>query len=109
MIIAGEHIIHPDEIVEMDLSMLAAEHRISITTNSGQYVSTGFHAVEAVLMIKPSALEGRNLRWVRGSWAFHNIAGHLGLQILVWLGFTKLGLRWHDYTCPSMKHFIGFR
>ena len=59
-----------------------------------------FDAFEAVLLLKPGALEGRRLRWPRHVWAFHNLVAHPVMQVLVWLGFRRAGLWVHDMTVP---------
>lgn len=60
-------------------------------------------AVDFVLRVCPSALEGKRLKWVRHAWTVHNIIGHPLMQVLAWFGFRKLGLRVHDATVPHPK------
>ncbi len=60
-------------------------------------------AIDFVMELRPSALEGRRLRFARHAWAFHNLVAHPLLQMLTWLGFRQLGLRVHDSTVPRPR------
>lgn len=60
----------------------------------------GASAIDLVMRLCPSAVEGRRLRWVRHQWATHNLVGHPGMQVLAWLGHVGLGLRLHDALIP---------
>lgn len=53
------------------------------------------------IAIQSQNLEGKPLRWVRHAWWFHNLVAHPVLQIAVWLGFRKFGMRIHDNTSPK--------
>ncbi len=57
-------------------------------------------AVDLVMRLCPAWFEGRKFRWVKNAWAFHNLVGHPGIQILSWLGRVGLGMRLHDGTVP---------
>jgi hypothetical protein len=61
---------------------------------------TGSLAVEAVMLLKPSALEGRRLKWVKRAWLKHNLIGHPMLMTLALLGRVDLGLKIHEATVP---------
>jgi hypothetical protein len=100
---AGDKLIPLDRVRYLSLEHIEQEI-VEITTDDGeQHVAVGLDAIEIVLQLKPSALEGRRLRWRKGAWAWHNIVGHVGLQLLVWLGFKKAGIRLHDRTTPTMR------
>ena len=62
---------------------------------------TGFFAVELIWALKPGAFEGKRLKWRKGAWAFHNIVGHPGMQILAFLGLYKQAMWVHDKTVPK--------
>lgn len=80
---------------------------VDITYDGGKLVRVeGFDALEAVMLLNPSALEGRRLRWVKHAWAFHNLVAHPIMQIMVWIGLKKQGLWLHDVTVPKP---LGFR
>lgn len=61
---------------------------------------TGNDALDAAMAMKPSSLEGRRLRWLKNSWAVHNLIGHPLMQILAWLGLHDAAIRVHDRTVP---------
>lgn len=100
---AGDDLI-PMENIER-ISIADIEHEIvRIETKTGMvYEARGFDAIEAVMALKPSALEGRRLRWHKHAWAFHNMIGHPVMQIMAWLGFKKAAIRFHDYTTPTPR------
>ncbi len=105
VIVAGDHLIPVGEVVDLDISRLADLHTVTVHTHEGEYPVEGFHAIEAVMLLCPSALEGRRFRWRRGAWALHNLIGHPVMQILAWLGKPELGVRFHDYTTPRPQGF----
>jgi hypothetical protein len=100
---AGDSLLRVDDVREVDVRHLA-DCRVAVRMEDGRVFDlAGPDAVELVLLTKPSALEGRRLRWVRHAWAVHNLVGHPGMQVLAWLGRTKLGLRLHDATTPRPR------
>ncbi len=105
-ILAGDRIIPVAQITGLDISGLVTEEVVIVTTTEGDFIATGFHAIEAVMAIKPSAMEGRRLRWRKGAWAVHNMIGHPVMQILAWFGFGAAAVRFHDWTTPRP---LGFR
>lgn len=70
---------------------------------------SGTLAVEAILQLKPSALEGRRLRWLRRAWLLHNLVGHPLLMLLALLGRVDLGLRVHEATVPTPIAWLARR
>jgi len=60
----------------------------------------GAKAVEIVMRLCPSVLEGRQLKYIRHRWAIHNLIGHPLMQILSWLHLPALGIKIHDATVP---------
>jgi hypothetical protein len=76
-----------------------ARVRIDLTDGTS-LLAEGFDAIEAVMLTRPSALEGRRLRWRRGAWALHNLLAHPAMQVLAWAGYGRLGVRLHDATTP---------
>lgn len=61
----------------------------------------GNDAIEALMLIKPSALEGRRLRWEKRAWLVHNLVGHPLMQVLALFGQHDLAIRVHDRTIPK--------
>jgi hypothetical protein len=63
----------------------------------------GREAIEILMRLCPSALEGKKLKYVRHRWAIHNLIGHPLMQLLSWLHLKSLGLKVHDMTVPQPK------
>jgi hypothetical protein len=56
---------------------------------------------DLVMQIKPSALEGKRLKWLKNKWLIHNVIGHPVMQLLAFFGFGKLGIKIHEATIPT--------
>lgn len=102
MVKAGNDLIPVDHIKRVDISDVEHE-RVVIWTKERQYIAEGFDAIEAVMVLKPSALEGRRIKWPKGAWAFHNIVGHPLMQVMAWLGYGRAAVRFHDWTTPRPR------
>ncbi len=104
---AGASLIPWENVDFVDAAGLEHGSVIIGTKSGGAHMAYGLDAVEAVMLMKPSATEGkRGLRWRSGAWAWHNIGGHVGTQLLAWLGCKRWAVRWHDYTVPKP---VGFK
>lgn len=79
------------------------QQMVEIYTDDELFIAHGFDAIEAVMLLKPSALEGRRLKWKKGAWAFHNLVGHPVMQVLAWFGFYRQAIRVHDWTTPAPR------
>lgn len=102
---AGDHLIPLDNIQHVVIGSIE-QAEVEIVTHAGvSYTALGFDALEAVMIFKPSALEGRRLRWKKGAWAFHNIFGHPVMQFLAWIGLGRLAVKLHDATTPTPRGF----
>lgn len=102
---AGEEIIRIDLVESINIESID-QGKVIITHSGGkESIAMGFDAIEAVMLLKPSALEGRRLRWQRNAWAFHNMIAHPLMQIMVWLGFKKQAIKLHDITTPQPRGF----
>lgn len=100
---AGDILIPLDKIEIVGLADIETG-AVSITYDHGKTaIAKGFDAMEVMMMLKPSALEGRRLRWVKHVWAFHNLVAHPLMQLMVWCGFTKQAIWLHDVTVPRPK------
>lgn len=71
--------------------------------NGASYVALGFDAIEAIWCLKPSAVEGRRLKWKKNAWAFHNVIAHPLMQLLAWCGFKREAIYLHDVTTPRPR------
>jgi len=96
---AGNEIIPLSRIDKIDIDQVEQEH---VTIHHGGKTSEayGHDAIEAVMMLKPSALEGRRMKWHKHMWAVHNLVGHPLMQVLAWAHFYKAAIRVHDATTP---------
>ncbi len=99
---AGDQLIPEERIRRLDISDVINE-RVTIYTDDGEFEANGRDAIEAVMVLKPSALEGRRLKWHKHAWAFHNIVGHPLMQVLAWLRLYKLAIKIHDDTTPRPR------
>jgi hypothetical protein len=96
---AGDIIIPVRDIDSIDISHI--EQGVVMLSCKGKMLEArDFDAFEIIMLLQPAALEGRRLRWVKNAWAFHNLVAHPLMQLMVWLGFKKLGIRLHDATVP---------
>ena len=98
----GTEVVRFDEIQSFDLNCLE-ELRVVAHLRDRLILLNGMDAVDAVMRVCPEAFEGKRLRFVRHAWALHNLVGHPVLQVLAWLGLTRLGLRIHDALVPLPK------
>lgn len=103
---AGDTIIRLADIESIDMAkieqgMLSVSHRGQVS------VACDFDAFEILMLLHPSAIEGRRLRWAKNAWAFHNLVAHPLMQIMVWLGFKKRAIWLHDVTVPKPAGLRG--
>lgn len=101
---AQNTLIPSDQIIQVDIDRIE-EGLVIVATKEGIFECHGFDAIETVMLLKPSALEGKRFKWNKNAWAFHNIVAHPIVQILSWLGFKKEAVRFHDYTTPKPRDF----
>jgi hypothetical protein len=99
---AGTRVINVDAVTSVDCSRVEALE-VTVHHRDGVEEVTGADAIDVVMALRPSVLEGKRLRWVRNAWAVHNLVGHPLLQIFVWVGQRRLGLAIHDATVPRPR------
>jgi len=105
-LMAAGHLIRISDIRSVDYTGIEDGY-VDIAVKTGAtFRAEGFDAIEAVMLLKPGALEGKRLRWQRNAWAWHNFVIHPVMQVLVWLGYKKQAIRLHDGSVPKP---IGFR
>lgn len=74
----------------------------------------GVQATEALMLLKPSAMEGRRMRWARQAWLLHNTVGHsylAAMSLAAWgikgcfpeiaRRLVRHGVYIHDKSCPN--------
>lgn len=97
---AGDRLYRVSDVQYLNVSRLV-DYRVTVKLVQGNLVDlTGPDAIELIMLLKPSALEGRRLRWVRHAWATHNLLGHPLMQILSFLDHTRIGVLIHEATIP---------
>lgn len=96
---AGARLIAVGAIRSVDLSEIDSL-RVAITHAEGTDVADGVHAIEALMELKPSALEGRRLKWAKRAWMLHNLVGHPVMQVLALFRLYRASIRIHDATVP---------
>ncbi|NQV89919.1 hypothetical protein HQ487_00755 [Candidatus Uhrbacteria bacterium] len=100
----GSALIAIDTIDLVDLSSLELG-RAKLLSNGIEYELTGTYLIELLMELKPSALEGRRLRWMRHRWVVHNLLGHPLMQLFVFVNAHKLALWIHEATVPRPTGF----
>lgn len=100
---AGDQLIPIENIESVFISDVERERVLICTKKGAYYEALGFDALEAVMVLRPSAMEGRRLRWRKHAWAFHNLVGHPVMQIMAWCGLKRAAVRWHDWTTPMPR------
>lgn len=75
-----------------------------VTHSDGVDTVTGFHAIELLWLIKPSALEGKWKHWHRHMWSVHNLIAHPIMQLLAYMRLYRWAIWVHDVTVPSPKN-----
>jgi hypothetical protein len=102
----GKLVVHRDTIFSIDcegLTRPVPRVWVSLQGSLDGVVLEGQEALDLVMQIQPSALEGKRLRFARHAWTFHNLVAHPALQVLSWLGMTRLGFKIHDATVPRAR------
>lgn len=100
---AGEELVPLSSVTRLEIGEVERDV-VTVVQEGGRVLQArGFDAVEAVMLTRPSALEGRRLRWRKGAWALHNLLAHPAMQVLAWFGHGRLGVRLHDATTPTPR------
>lgn len=100
----GSYVIAIDSIMRIDYRKVAVLEVTIVTYDGNSFAVTGQDALEAILAIKPGAIEGvPTIKWIKYSWMFHNFFGHPFMQLCALFGLTRFGLWVHDATVPSIK------
>jgi hypothetical protein len=78
------------------------EVRVYFANGASEYVK-GAEALNIIQALCPAVLEGKRAKYVRNSWAVHNLIGHPLMQVFSWLHLPALGIKIHDATIPEPK------
>lgn len=76
-----------------------------ITKTGKEYLATDLNALELMMQLRPSALEGKKLKYAKNVWLIHNFIGHPLMNIFAMLKFYKLAFWIHDVTVPKPTGF----
>jgi hypothetical protein len=91
----------PVSLIKMvDVENLEAGSATVHLMNGSHEIAQGRDMFDLIMLLKPSALEGRRFKWIKQAWVIHNLIGHPGMQLLAWLGFKRAAIRFHDATIP---------
>jgi hypothetical protein len=101
----GGRLLPRESVREIDIARLETSGIVLVYTleNDAPVELRDAEAIDLVMRVAPSILEGKRFRWIRSAWALHNLVGHPLLQLLAWAGQTRLGLRVHDATIPRPR------
>lgn len=100
-IIAGDRLIKRSSITSVDTSKMETELIATIHHWEGETEVQGIQAIEAIMLLRPSVLEGRRFRWKKRAWIMHNLVGHPLMQLLALAGFYDAAMFVHDVTVPK--------
>lgn len=100
---AGMQVIPLAAVARVDTARIEQLEVTLHLLDASQVLATGPDALEIVMLLKPSALEGRRMAWARRAWLVHNFLGHPLMQLLALLGRPDLGMRVHDATVPRPR------
>jgi len=99
----GKIIVPFHSILSADCSELE-QLKVTVYLNDGTvYHALNIDAVELMMQLKPSVVEGHRLSYGKFDWFLHNIFGHPIMQLLSLVGMYKLAFWFHDVTVPKPK------
>ena len=97
----GEMVVPRNDIRTIDMSRLEELRCTVYLADRGQPIELhDMQTVDLLMRVCPKVFEGRRFRYVRHSWALHNLVAHPLMQVCAFLGKPKLGLWIHDATVP---------
>jgi len=82
VVTSTDRVIAVRAITQMDLSTLDKRYITITHGNNETDIVEGVQAIEALMLTKPSALEGRRMQWARQAWFIHNTFGHTYLAFI---------------------------
>lgn len=97
---AGAKVFRLDDITTADFSLIE-ELQATVTLRNGDViVCQNIDALDLAHAIKPTAIEGRRLRYARHAWVVHNLVGHPVMQLLAFFKLYRWAIWVHDVTAP---------
>lgn len=101
--IDGDKVINVSTIEHVDLHCIEQLILRVYPVKGLSFVVSGHRAIELLMLIKPSALEGKRLKWIRHAWMLHNFVGHPLMQILTFCNLPNLAMAIHEATVPKPR------
>jgi hypothetical protein len=101
-IITPTALVHRDKVSYIDLTRVGEAHLVIHYEGKSEEV-TGIQAIEILMQLRPSALEGHRMRWVKGAWILHNVVAHPVMQLLALFKLYGPAMWLHDATVPKPK------
>lgn len=102
---AGDLLLPFVDVAHLDMGGIEKGSVLIVMKDGVAHEARGFDAIEAIMAVKPSAVEGVRLSWRPHAWAFHNLIAHPMVQILAWCGWKRAAVRFHDWTTPTPRGF----
>jgi hypothetical protein len=93
-------LVREDKVTYVDLTRVE-EAVIKVHYDGRVEEVTGPQAIDILMQLRPTALEGKRLRWAKNAWAAHNLVGHPVMQVLAFLRLYKAAMWVHDVTVPN--------
>ena len=98
---AGTRVVPLSSISSVDVEAIEQLVMRIVLLDGDVVVAEGIDALENAMLLKPSCLEGRRMRWAKRAWLTHNFVGHPLMQLLALCGLTKQAMWVHDHTVPK--------
>lgn len=101
-VLVGNRLVNTSSIKFIDLANI---ENLDIAVHYDTYIVSlsGIQAIDLLMALKPSSLEGRKLRWAKRAWMFHNLVAHPAMQLLALCKLPKFGIWLHDVTVPKPR------
>lgn len=99
----GTQLVPFHAISRIDTSELENLRLVLHLQDGSQVLATGIDAFENVMILKPSALEGRRFSFMKRAWLVHNMVEHPLMQLLALLHLYKAAMWIHDRTVPAVR------
>ena len=97
--VAG-HAISLSEIAQVDGTDIE-QLCVRLYLNNGNMVEArDIEALDIVMQVKPSLVEGKRLKFAKHAWVIHNFVGHPLMQILAFFKMYSWAFYVHEATVP---------
>lgn len=100
---AAGRVFRLDDVTSADFSRIE-QLEATVTLRDGQvFELRGIDALEGAFAIKPTAVEGKQLRYAHFAWLVHNLIGHPLMQLLALCKLYRWAFWVHDASAPRAK------